>query len=249
MLCAPHGLLACTELRPYLKPTKSVYESMHCYFSDGIAKLECSLLVSALLESGYELQNIEAFCNAGWLPTQRCRFDKHGVQGLASEVLRAVPLLKHLCLTVVQPMGIMELEVDSFSLLGDTVECLEEMRSQEECEENLLTNLEVKQEMHAESFKRAYGNNAVKPKHHFAMHIPKHTRRRKKLHIDTWPVERKHKLITQEIVQYRQWNALQNAEGNLVVRVNAVQMSEMTRDTSRGELLGAVTFEELDGVD
>lgn len=243
--CEPLGLLACQELRPYVKPTRSVYDAMHCYFCGGIAEVECDLLFARLTGIGFSVENITAFCNDRWRPRRKLVFTTKGLKGMAREVLTTVFVFWHLCITVLQPHGLLPAECASWCALAKIVQCLQQVKMFEKVPDAILDRLERLQKVHADLFKAAYGKEHVKPKHHYSMHIPQQTKRKGML-VDSWPVERKERLMKAVLEQQKSCGP--NINLPLSVNVNLIQLDEMVHQAGPGTLVGATSMTQIDGV-
>lgn len=231
----PEGLLACKELRQYVKPSLSSYDPMHCYFSDGTADKEVSMLLERLADLKYDFTALEAYINS-WSPKQCLQLTAHGVKGMASEVLRAVPLLRHFLVHLVQPHRLIPLETESFVALADVVQHMQRLKlfcnvPASECEK-----LQMLQSIHFAAFKRAYGATACVPKHHFSMHIPSQVQRLGIL-MDTFVTERKHRLAKEVAEHYKQSKATASLELHMVSRLNLLQLDDMSTNVRAGDLV------------
>jgi hypothetical protein len=237
------GLLACKELRPYIKPSRSSYDPMHCYFSNGIADIEVSLATNRLGELKFDFRAIERFVNYGWSPAETLLFSSDGVKGMASQVLRAVPLLRHFLVKLVKPSGLLVDEIASFELLADVVQQLQKLKLYSKIPLNEADELRRLQALHYTAFKKAYGAEKCVPKHHYSMHIPSQLRRIG-IFLDAFVCERKHKL-PKEVLEYYT-NAVRTVlvELHAVTRLNLVQLDAMSRAPAAGDLVGA--SEQLD---
>ena len=240
--CVPLGLLACKQLRPYVKPRRSSYDVQHCYYSGGIAEVEISLLVPRLLETGFKLEQISAFVNPadGWMPSAPVQLSADGVKGLATDVLRATVLLRHFLVKVVKPFGLLRKEIASFEALADVVQKLQELKLWCDITACQAAELRRLQALHFSAFKECYGNDSVRPKHHYSMHIPQQLEEVGLL-LDAFPAERKHQLIIEIAEFYNKAKVTKLVELLVALRVNLVQLDEMQRSARRGELCGPET--------
>ena len=233
--CEPLGLMACQELRPYVKPTRSSFDSWHCYFVGGAAEVELDLLVKALYKLRFSTENIQAFCNDRWVPAHSLKFTASGLKGMAGDVLRAVFLFKHMCLTVLQPAGLLLSKCTSFCALAEVVQCLQDMKLFEIVPDEAKARLCALQTEHAGKFKAAYGTAHVKPKHHFGMHIPRDLQG---ILVDTATCERKQRLIKSQIQRLPRCDASKNINIHITVNVNLCQLDESEHKPSLGSLIG-----------
>jgi len=86
--------------------------------------------------------------------------------------------------------------------------------------------LEVKQQQHHSNFSKTYGCEAMKPKHHYSLHIPKQWRKYGFV-LDTKVTERKHQTVKREVVSSLQ--NLHNFEDRALVQIVACQEMEMRK--------------------
>lgn len=236
-LCEPLGLMACKELREHVLPTRTGFDSWHCYFVNGIAEVEVDLLTKALFKIGFSPKRIQDFCNDGWRPSQKLVFTIHGLKGMACDVLRSIWPLWHMCLTVLQPRNLLPEECNSFCALAASVQCLQEIKLLETVPQSLCDHLRTLQKEHADAHKAAWGTTHVKPKHHYCMHIPGQLAAQGML-IDTAPCERKERLIKAHIERMPRCHAAQNCNIHITVAVNLYQLDEMQHAPKPGSLLG-----------
>jgi len=84
-------------------------------------------------------------------------------------------------------------ELDSFYTLCEVIDMLHGVKMGSNIEPNLLKS---KLAQHGCRHQLAYGSDCVKPKHHFAFHIPLQLERDGMI-LDTFVLERKHQPIKQ----------------------------------------------------
>ena len=231
-----HGLLACKELRSWVKPSRSSYDPMHCLFSNGIAELEVNLVCRALGKLKFDFRKIEAFVNMGWKPAKHLQFSKDGVKGMASECMRAVPLLRHFLNKLVKPFGKLVNEVAAFDAVADVVAQFQKMKLSSTISDAEADKLQALMARHFHAFKIAYGSEEVLPKHHYTMHLPTQMKRLG-LIVDCYVCERKNKLPKQVIEFYLGANYKDLLESNVVTTMNLQQLDEMHRAPVPGQLI------------
>ena len=231
-----HGLLACKELRSWVKPSRSSYDPMHCLFSNGIAELEVNLVCRALGKLKFDFRKIEAFVNMGWKPTKHLQFSKDGVKGMASECMRAVPLLRHFLNKLVKPFGVLVNEVAAFDALADVVAQFQKMKLSSTISDAEADKLQALMARHFHAFKIAYGSEEVLPKHHYTMHLPTQMKRLG-LIVDCYVCERKNKLPKSVVEFYFGANYKGLLELNVVTSMNLQQLDEMHRAPVPGQLI------------
>ena len=156
---------------------------------------------------------------------------------MASEVLWAVPLLRHFLVKLVKPFGLLVDEIASFEALADVVQQLQKLKLWSNIPPSEADLLQRLQAQHYTAFKKAYGAKSCVPKHHFSMHIPSQLKRLGIL-VDEFPTERKHKLPKEVLQYYRQSKATHHLELHAVTRLNLLQLDEMSAGARAGDLQG-----------
>lgn len=230
------GLLACKELRPWVKPSRSSYDPMHCLFSNGIADLEVTLLCDALEKLKFDFRKIEAFVNIGWSPAKKLQFSSDGVKGMASECLRAVALLRHFLVKLVKPFGVLVDEVASFEALADVVGQVQKLKLYTKIPDVEADKLQMLMAAHFCAFKKTWGTDAVLPKHHYSMHLPEQLKRLGIL-LDAFVCERKNKLPKEVVEHYRIAKITTLVELSIVTHMNIVQLEDMHRSPPPGQVI------------
>ena len=142
---------------------------MHCYFSDGIANKEIALLYQESAALKYDFKKIMHFCNSGWLPKCPLFIRPDGIKGGASEVLRAVPLLRHFLVKDVKPSGLLADQIASFEAPADVVKQMQKIKLLSSVPDSAADELQRLQALHFTAFKNAYGAYLCVPKHHYSI--------------------------------------------------------------------------------
>ena len=111
-------------------------------------------------------------------------------KAMASEVISVMPVVAYFAETVVEPTGHLQEEVASFKAFHAVGVLVQKLKF------GACTGLQLQSALrrHLPLFVKAYGPEWVRPKHHFAMHIPLQIQRDTML-LDTFVHERKHKLV------------------------------------------------------
>jgi hypothetical protein len=230
------GLLACKELRHWVKPSRTSFDPMHCLFSNGIADLEVTRMCGALDKLHFDFRKIEAFVNMGWAPAKQLQFSKDGVKGMASECLRSVPLLRHFLVKLVKPSGLLVDEIASFEALADVVQQVQKIKLYSEVPHSEADKLQSLMAVHFCAFKKAWGTAEVLPKHHYTMHIPEQVKRLGIL-VDAFACERKNKLPKEVVEHYKTAKITKLLELSIVTRMNLVQLEDLHRSPSPGQVI------------
>jgi len=197
----PQALLLCPQMRRILKPSSGFwFDWMHVLVSGGVCCDELKYLLSACVERGITLQQIDAFISAIQLPGRQGRVHEHllerrfntpGEDGklrlFAGEMLVLMPLVRHFCRAVLEPAAVLREQRRSFYLLCDILELLNS-------KDNVLAHIGRLQsliEEHHQVFAELYGDH-VKPKLHYVLHVPQNMVEMR-ANLSCFVVERKHR--------------------------------------------------------
>ena len=112
---------------------------------------------------------------------------------MATDVLVAFPLVRQLAEGVVGSNENLQAEMESFRAMHDIIILLQAAKASTTAA-GLADPIQSAQKKHLNLFCRAYGPDAVKPKHHYSLHISSQLRRDKFL-LDTFVHERKHRSL------------------------------------------------------
>lgn len=207
-----HGLLLCRALRPHVPAVSaSTYDAMHNYFSHGVAALELHLFLTYCAQFKIGFRQIEEYCSADWKMRSHGNVKRRagsvfsdnkekaskdvGFKGMASDVLAVFPLVRQLAATVVEPRIGKTAELESFLAMCDIVRLMQRLKGKRLGKVTLADadQLQDLQRRHLQLFVVAYGKEEVKPKHHFALHLPQSLRKHG-FFLDTFVHERKHRV-------------------------------------------------------
>ena len=232
------GLLSDASLRQWVFPTTACYDVLHCFFSNGLVAVEFGLFLKLLRDNGLELDRLQAQlqfdCSSQHPlnPATRSKLlsipffsEKYVWKASGSEILNMLPLLHYWYILFVK-------DTDIAVSCAAACKCFERL-----CErifflaKLMATNhkafcdlLENKQQEHHACFSTTYGFGAMKPKHHYALHIPRQWRKYGFV-LDTKVTERKHQSIKREVMSSMQ--NLQNFEVRALERIVTCQELEM----------------------
>ena len=229
-----HGLLSCKELRQWVKPSRSSYDPMHCLYSNGIADIEITLMCGKLKKLKFDFQQINSFVNIGRSGT-KLQFTSDGVKGMATECMVAVPLLRYFLVKCVQPHDVLADEVASFFALADVVGQFQRLKLYNKVPDDEADKLQRLMAAHACAFKKAWGNAKIVPKHHYTMHLPSQIKRHG-IVMDCFACERKNKLPKEVVEHYRVAVNTPHAELHIVANMNLLQLEDMDRLPSTGQV-------------
>ena len=137
----------------------------------------------------------------------------------ASEMLVVMPIILHLLLVVVAPLGLLADAIASFTALFDMVQlmCLGKSGATDKA------SFAVAIERHARAFLKAYPNAEVKPKNHYIQHVPWQLERDGVV-LDAFVGERKHQIINMHATSIKNTDTY---ERSVLLHVLAHQLSVM----------------------
>jgi len=241
------GVLLDVGLRRHLLPVTTFrYDWMHVFLSHGVLNHELhNLLTVARRLHRVGFKQLDEFSRAGWkwpasgkklqdfFSEGRERASSDSFKAMASEVLVVYPLVRQFSRKVLQRLGGMTKELDSFYALCEVVDMLHGVKMGSKIEPNLLQNKLVQ---HGCLHQLAYGSDCVKPKHHFAFHIPLQLERDRMI-LDTFVLERKHQPIKQCAQHVKNTTTY---ERSVLSRVLVDQLRKLRAARSGDGLIGSV---------
>ena len=207
--CNPDGLLFDAEMREIVDPMITTFDSMHVYYNHGVASNEThAFLEAAHQKCGLTYARIHAYISsAGWKPPSsmhskidpakvfteaRSRASKDNLKSMATELLAVLPLLRQLAATTLATHAGLQPELQSFFAMCKCVDILQQLKSSAAPSVDACNELRVAQRQHLLLHKACYGSEHIKPKNHYAFHIPDQIIRDGVL-LDAFTLERKHK--------------------------------------------------------
>eukprot|EP00438_Fugacium_kawagutii_P024892 Skav230367 [mRNA] locus=scaffold4112:352:7335:+ [translate_table: standard] len=208
------GIVSSVEAFRALPPSSACNDTMHCYFSNGIASSELSLVQKAMERHGVTLKHIRELAKrtewrrvrAGTGTTvstsklERVLADKmfegDTYKGDAIDTRPAVYLFQYYLECFFSDTELLVLERQSFASLKRCVEALHDLSLLTKVinEPSQVLRLHEAQIQHQKAFVEAYGECSVRPKHHHRLHIPEATLLLGKLP-DTAVHEAKHRVM------------------------------------------------------
>jgi hypothetical protein len=248
------GILEDVELRSHCLPIDNTdYDSMHCFHANGIASQEIHLFLKLCSQHlDITFKHLQQYCESGWktpknasikdaagvFSEKRESASKDGFKGIASDVIAIFPLINHFVETVVRPRcpDCMKDALASFLILCKIVSTHNRMKrvataiTRQSCD-----SLKVMLSTHLQLFKRAHGAEQVRPKHHLSQHLAEQIFARK-LIIDCWPCERKHKTLKRIATNI---DNTSDFERSLLSRVIAEQLQSTPSHSFADGLIGS----------
>lgn len=236
----PHGLAAASSLRDMMFPSMTLFDVLHTYFNGGIVSVEVGLFLTHVEKVGIAKTDVAAALLApslsslatGYKNRSRLLDDGYFTEGkcwraAGSEQMDAMPLFHYwleIELLPLHPDLRLSDWVKSFQQLCERCYCLHMLMRTEK--NQFLKLLETKQRSHHACFTKAYGEAAMKPKHHFSLHIPVQFEKMQ-VCMDTKTCERKHRALKEEVESTMQ--NLRKFESRLIFKLLTTQVSEMNQ--------------------
>lgn len=207
-LCSP-------ILRPWLDVTHCHFDSMHIYYSNGIVGQEIGYWWEKILDTtDITHDTLLQYVKTGWqISTPRgnvtlqqvhncfkVKLWKKGVdyRGDSSQTMTVLPVLAHFQEEIARPcVRHIDAEFNSLLALAEVVLCVQDCKHSKSAPAHADKLLRLQQE-HLKLFATAYGAEWVRPKGHYAFHVPEQIREWGKL-LDTFTPERKHRAFKSEV--------------------------------------------------
>lgn len=202
---APTAWILDDALWSLLKPSHVVYDAMRNIWCNGMAAQEIGLFFTAVHDKASitraDLE--EALKASSWKMTKSIQgyqgsaqalVNKHVLKlnsdyrGDANQTASLLPLLAYF--TEITLCGVPELHLECQSL-----KALNNMANavlQAKATPQNFDFIRYLQEDHLRAFQKSYGSDAVRPKHHYNLHVEEQLLRQKMV-LDCWPTERKNK--------------------------------------------------------
>ena len=216
------SLLANSVARDIAPLSKVFFDPMHLYYSKGVASWEIVQFVERMQSHGLTLAILlEAVTRGDW--SADCtssrpswyrslldprRFNTDAYKGSASDLKALLPIFFFHLKESAQ--GVLGPELRSLEALLKIHNCLHDLRSRGP-DSDSVSLLQQFQEEHHGSYILAYGEAALKPKHHFRFHLSDMLMKHKH-YCDCFPMEAKHQAF-----KYAVQNKLDGQLGNLAV--------------------------------
>ena len=204
----PDALLSDKRLRRYVTPASAyTMDWLHNFLANGTASVEITLFLGACKRQlGIAYEHLDKLVGADWAyPASRSQHkvdasfsaaaDKHsdsGFRGTGSQVLMLYPVLRFLALKTVLPSKCLDDSCHSFLAMCDLLDVCLQVRAGSSSSAEMVASIQKHFEMH----KTAYGNEYIKPKHHFAFHNAL-GKQEGDVWIDCFVHERKHQVVKQ----------------------------------------------------
>ena len=202
------GLLADNKSRRLTPVTSFFFDTMHGYYSNGLVSWEVVLFMECLKPHGITPEVMgQAFCQTDWQNgttkgskhwyktlVSSQRFTSDSYRGCASDLRALLPLL---FFHVSQIPGLnveVQQELLSLESLVKVTKVLYQIQVLGKGTSDLLAELARAQHEHHVRFCRAYGEEALKPKHHCVRHLPKQIEMHG-FYADCFAMEAKHRFF------------------------------------------------------
>lgn len=190
-----------------------LYDPMHCYVANGIVNQELGLWwLAVVTKSTVQLDEFQRYVVNTWtwnsgrggfgssldLLLSPKLWQKHkDFRGDASDTLNALPLAVAFSIEVLRPVcPYLEKEIASLCSLHSVV--LAWLHAKQSPQNACLTSWSNKQAAHIEKFVSCYGQETVRPKLHFSLHLSEQLARKGSI-VDAFATERKHKRFKSDV--------------------------------------------------
>ena len=202
----PDGLLADLQMRAHCRPASTLtFDPMHCLWSNGVVAVEVHcLLIKMVSNTKFTWRDLQDFCRAEWQFPAFCRAkgraihevfndsreksSKDSFKAGATELLIVLPLVMHFAeifLARFLPEEVRSLR----ALVAVAHECQEAKFGRGNAEK-----LASAVSHHLDIFRSVYGEEWMRPKHHYVCHLPRQVARDGFL-LDAFTLERKHQEV------------------------------------------------------
>lgn len=216
------------ELWELLRPSRMIYDAMHCIWGNGIANLELGLFWQAATANGVQRSELQTFLEANWQQSMQIgnlnsvqlkslagpkvlKHDGSDFRGDASSTLQMVPLMTFFAQEMLRNIEGLRLNIKSLTALNRV--CSKVLNAKIHPED--VAGLRALQEDHLTCFKECYSSDCCRPKHHYSCHLEPQVYETQTL-MDTWPCERKHKLFKLDLAP--RLKRLDDFERSILVR-------------------------------
>ena len=200
-----HSLLSDAELRPHVPPSVYTMDWMHNFLCHGVASLEiAAFLQKCKDEVGITNEQIDALVKSDWkwpkvhnvhkiddvFSQTRQKGATEGFRASAAEILMVYPLLRYFVTEVVLPTHKIDAACSSFLKMCHVVDEFLKLKTGRSSDRRVLNLFQEFLELH----KSCYGNEWIKPKHHFTFHNIL-SQQDDKVWLDCFVHERKHQVV------------------------------------------------------
>jgi len=244
------SLLADIPLRRHLRPaTAYTMDWLHNYLCHGILAFEVNLLLDASRQAvNLSYEQLHQFVNSDWtwprnqavhkisdvFSASAAKHAAEGFRGSASQLLMLFPLLRYFVSQVLLPTGKLNAACQSFCQLCQMMDEFMLVKQGRAARDRVLPLFQRFMLLH----KRAYGVDALKPKHHFGFHniLGLADGGGDDVWLDCFVHERKHQVVKQA------GSAVKNTvvyETSVTSRVLIEQMRQLAGTVMGNVLLGA----------
>lgn len=196
-----------------LRPSNFCYDSMHIIWGNGIANLEIGLIWQQVTQHGATRDHLYTFLDSKWQASMQfgsftpgqlkslanpklLKSDGSDFRGDADQTLQLVVFMCFFALDLFGQVEALQDYIDSFVALNHVCATILNMKmAGSQADSSSLLDLQIH---HLALFKRCYGSQKVRPKHHYNFHVGGQTTENKVL-LDCWATERKHRTFKSDI--------------------------------------------------
>ena len=199
--CNPHGVFADQALCAQVSLLRALLTDwMHDELQDGVFAVEMDMFMQACEEKiNLRPSHLNGFFGADWKFSAAFRVKGTQLKHLfrprggddhaehlkfgASELLCAYALMRHFAAVYLTEKPVIRAEWESFRLACAVIDCYQKVKSttlrglSAAALETLCSELEAAMQAHVRTHIATYGDERIKPKHNFRLHVPDQIRR------------------------------------------------------------------------
>ena len=246
------------DLWALLKPSRFIYDAMHCNWCNGICCQELGLFWKAALDAGIQRSDLEEFLSLGWKQSMQIgtmdptalnklvspkllRMDGSDYRGDATQTLQLVILMTYFAVSLLSDTDELRDHVSCLVALNEICTCILNAKLHPEQVEDLQGLLQK----HLQLFKQVYGEDAVRPKHHFNSHLCKQVKD-SGIMMDCWPTERKNKVFKRDLAP--RIARLRDFEKSILLRWVENDINQLVSKHFEPELVQPIKKQPVDGI-
>ena len=242
-----HNILADKALREHVKPSSNARDPMHIVLAGGVMSWEIMRILSAWhgVRPRFKWAELESYARTGWcFPCPRGRQSFHHCfspgreksskeadifKAMASETLAVYPIIRDFLHHVIAPTGLIPLERASFLATCDLVDCMMAAKLGLADGDALAAASRHCLRSHV----AAYGDQFLKPKHHYLMHLHEQYKE-DGFYLDCFTHERKHQVIKAAADGIKNTSTFEESVLLMALNATYLQMAEFASNGLAG---------------
>lgn len=241
-----------------LKPSRFVYDAMHCNWCNGICCLELGLFWQAAVAASILRSDLMKFLDVNWEQSMQIgtmegtslktlasprllRSDGSDYRGDATQTLKLLILMTHFAQMLLVDVPPLREPIQSLVALHRLCTCILNAKLHPE----QAHGLSALQEEHMRLFIATYSSDMIRPKHHFNTHIESQVALSEHL-MDTWPTERKNKTFKSDLAP--RIKRLQGFERSILARWVESDINRLLHKSFDPQLLQPLRKQPIEGI-